>query len=152
MSEAEAVVKKEGGLEYSPTRTNRRYVPLKPVSAVLLADSGYLAHGVASNISASGACLITNTVMEPGSRVRVQFSTNHQEELFQAEARIVWASEGMDPHLEIVGVMVGVQFLDVEPALEEKITDALEQGRFHEVGMMAGTDGPEVPLPPSNGT
>jgi hypothetical protein len=139
MSEAEAVAKKEGGLEYSSTRVNRRYVPLETVSAVLLADDCYLAHGVASNISASGACLITNTVMEPGGRVRVRFSTNHQEELFHAEARIVWAGEGMDPHLEIVGVMVGVQFLDVDPALEEKIIDTLEQGRFHEVGMPAAT-------------
>jgi hypothetical protein len=88
--------------------------------------------------------------MEPGSHVWVRFSRNHQEELFQAKARIVWAGEGMDPNLEIVGVMVGVQFLDVEPALEEKIIDTLEQGRFHEVGMPAAPDGPEVlPTPPS---
>jgi hypothetical protein len=67
---------------------------------------------------------------------------NHHEELFQAEARIVWAGEGMDPHLEIVGVMVGVQFLEVDPALEEKIFDTLEQGRFLEVGMPDVKKGP----------
>jgi hypothetical protein len=146
MKEAKAVTKVEDGKELSPTRANRRYVPLKPVSAVILADDCYLAHGVVSNISTSGACLITNTVMENGSDVRVQFAANQHEELFQLEARIVWSSEGMDPNLEIVGVMVGLQFLDMRPMLQEKISDILEQGYFHEVGVPSREDCPDVPL------
>jgi hypothetical protein len=152
MSETEALAGKASGVEYSPTRANRRYVPLEPISVVLLMDDSYISHGVASNISTSGACLIMNTEVEPDGHVRVRFSRNHQEELFQAKARVVWAGEGMDPHLEIVGVMVGIQFLDVEPALEEKIVAALEKGRFHEVGMPSATEGPDALPPPSTGT
>lgn len=134
MSKAKAKGKKKRDLQFSPSRASRRYVPVESVSAFVVSDSSFLAHGIVSNISARGACLITNTAIEEGEHIRVRFSTSNKNELFQAQARVVWAGEGMDPNMEIVGVMVGLAFEDVSPSFEDEILEILEQGTFHEVG------------------
>ena len=120
--------------EFTRTRATRRYIPLETVNALVLSEQFYLAHGVVSNISETGACLITNTVIEPGQKLQVRFITGKGVELFQTRARVVWSAEGMDPHMEIVGVMSGVQFLDDSRLLQDKIVEILEKGNFHEVG------------------
>lgn len=134
MSEAEVTGDKGREREYEATRAARRYVPLKTVNAFVLSEDFIVAHGIVSNISETGACLITNTVIEPGQTLQIRLSTCNRTDLFQTAAKVVWSGEGMDPHLEIVGVMVGIAFQEVSYSLQETITDILEKGNFHEVG------------------
>jgi hypothetical protein len=134
MSEAEVTEDQEKEREYEATRAARRYVPLETVNAFVLSEDFIVAHGIVSNISETGACLITNTVIEPGQTLQIRFSTCNKTDLFQTSAKVVWSGEGMDPNLEIVGVMVGIAFQEVSYSLQETITDILEKGNFHEVG------------------
>lgn len=134
MSEANVEPQEGGGVEFTPTRATRRYVPLETVNAVILSDDFVLAHGIVSNISESGACLITNTSVEVGQKLQIRLSTSNKIELFQTLGRVVWSGEGIDPNLEIVGVMLGVQFLDGPSALPDQLGEILQKGKFHEVG------------------
>jgi len=133
MIEAEIEAQNDDGEESQPIRAARRFVPVEPVSVVLFTENELLGHGVVSNISESGACLITSTLVEPQEHIRVTFKAKSQEDLFQSRARVVWSGEGMDPNLEIVGVMVGISFLDCSPTQREKVAEILKQGFFHEI-------------------
>ena len=118
---------------YAPARDSSRFVPLETISAILVSEDAFLGHGVVSNISESGACLITNAMIEPDRAIRVKFSTSQGTELFQTPARVVWSGEGMDRHSEIVGVLVGVTFKD-SPDSHDKIAEVLRRDLFHKVG------------------
>ncbi len=133
MSEAEIEAQNDDGEESRPKRTARRFVPVEPVSVALFTENELLGHGVVSNISESGACLITSTLIEPQEHIRVTFKARSHDHLFQSRARVVWSGEGMDPNLEIVGVMVGIAFLDCSPTQREKVAEILEQDWFHEI-------------------
>ena len=134
MNQTEVSQDKEKEREYEATRAARRYVPLETVNAVGVSEDFIVAHGIVSNISETGACLITNTVIEPGQTLQIRFNTCNKTDLFQTSAKVVWSGEGMDPNLEIVGVMVGIAFMEVSYELQDTITDILEKGNFHEVG------------------
>ncbi len=132
MSEAE-VEAQNGEREFDAVRAASRYVPVETVSAIILSDEAFLGHGIVSNISESGACLITSTMMEPHQEICVKFTNSRRIEIFQTRARVVWSSEGMDPHLEIVGVMVGLAFRDLSEQKRREIEKVLEQTIFQEV-------------------
>lgn len=134
MSEMGIALNKPEGAKYSATRAARRYVPLEMVNALILSGDVVVAQGVVSNISECGACVIANTVIEPGQSLQIRFSTFDKTELFQSRVKVVWSREGMDSNLEIVGGMVGVAFVEVSWSLQNTITDLLEKGRFLEVG------------------
>ena len=134
MSETDTVENSEKVTKYSATRAARRYVALETVNALVLCGDVVVAQGVVSNISECGACVITNTVIEPGQSLQIRFSTSDKTELFQSRVKVVWSREGMDSHLEIIGGMVGVAFVEVSWSLQNTITDLLEKGSFLEVG------------------
>jgi hypothetical protein len=112
----------------------RRFVPLETISAALLEDDRVVAHGIVSNISERGACLITNTPLEPGRTVKIQLRTKGRTELFDAEARVVWSGEGLDPASEIVGGRIGATFINVSQSKRETMVAILENSYFQEVG------------------
>ena len=66
MSEADVSNSRGKDAKYDATRAARRYVPLETVNAFVLSKNFIVAHGIVSNISETGACLITNTLIEPG--------------------------------------------------------------------------------------
>ncbi len=133
MNEAQVVAKNEASL-YEAIRETGRFIPLETVSAILVSDDGFLGHGIVSNISEKGACLITSTMIEPGQKIRVKFTVRRGNELFQIPAKIVWSAEGMDRHSEIVGVLVGVVFQPSSDSQRKTIVEILERDLFHPVG------------------
>ncbi len=151
MSQAQVVVEKIETIVYAPVRDESRFVPLETISAILVSDKGLVGHGVVSNISESGACLITNALMDADQEIQVKFSTRKGMELFQTPARIVWSGEGMDRHSEIVGVLVGVMF-QTPPDSQGKILEVLERDLFCEVGSVDpnGEAEAQVWCPPIN--
>ena len=115
-----------------PKRTGRRLVPVETINAHLMQSDVLSAGGIVSNVSECGACLITNAAISPGKRVRVKLSSPRRE-LFEVDAAVVWCREGIDRIKEIVGVLVGVSFVDVSPELRQVIRAALGSGSFQEV-------------------
>lgn len=120
-------------MEYEgPVRANRRLVPVETMTVALVQPGALAARGIVSNVSERGACLITNTAIERGRRVRLTLSSRRSE-LFQTEALVAWCREGIDRIKEIVGVMIGVAFVDVSPELHQTIQGVLDSESFQEI-------------------
>jgi len=69
--------------------------------------------GVISNMSMTGACLITNRGLPKKTMVKLSISTKALEKDVILPARIVWCAQRVEPVREIVGYLTGVAF-DVE--------------------------------------
>ena len=133
MSGAQVAAKSTASM-FDAVREAGRFIPVETISAILVSDSGFLGHGVVSNISEKGACLITNTMIDRDQKIRVQFTANRGDELFQVPAKVVWSAEGMDRNSEIVGILVGVAFQPLSDSQRKRIAEILERGLFHSVG------------------
>ncbi|MFQ5789241.1 MAG: PilZ domain-containing protein [Acidobacteriota bacterium] len=119
--------------EPSEKRGARRFIPLEPVSAVLMGRGSSLGQGIVSNISRTGACLVTNAQFSPHEPVRLLLRDRRRGEIFDSEARTVWSAEGMEVSRKIVGVLVGVSFGDGSPFQREKLQELLDSERFYEI-------------------
>jgi hypothetical protein len=92
-----------------------------------------VSRGTVSNISESGAFLITDRGLARGATVRVVLSEG-RDGLLDTQARIVWSADGLDPHSEIVGSLQGILFSDLSPlhrdALRRRLffADVLQSG------------------------
>ena len=97
-----------------------RVVPTRSLSAAILDGDLKIAHGTVSNMSETGAFLITNHTLAQGLAVRLVLSEGHKR-ILDTEARIVWSAEGFDPSSEIVGALQGVLFTDQSPLDREQL-------------------------------
>lgn len=72
-----------------------------------LQDAGApFAFGVVANISAGGACIWTNALLEPGRSVAMQLSFPRGTQLLEAEGVVVWGQV----EDEAEGVRYGLQW------------------------------------------
>ncbi|MGH9460272.1 MAG: PilZ domain-containing protein, partial [Vicinamibacteria bacterium] len=108
-------------------------VPARSMSAHVFDGDLSVSRGTVSNISESGAFLITDRGLARGATVRVVLSEG-RDGLLDTQARIVWSADGLDPHSEIVGSLQGILFSDLLPshrdALRRRLflADALQSG------------------------
>lgn len=125
MPTVEPVTAKEG-----PTKTPApRFLPLETISVRLEgADVTRKSpvFGVVSNMSETGACVITNLSLPQDTRVRLIIAGGRAESA-EVDARIVWCAERLEPVKEIVGYSTGVTF---ESGSSETIQKLLSSGIF----------------------
>jgi hypothetical protein len=75
-----------------------RIVPPRPITVGIDDESGLpLGYGVIPNVSEAGACVWTDSQLEPGGRLVLRISFARPAEVHEVAARIVWTSEGNDP-------------------------------------------------------
>jgi len=55
-------------------RTIRRMAPKHAATAAVFRDSEQLAYGVVTNLSVTGACIVTDSRLDPGSNVDLKLS------------------------------------------------------------------------------
>ena len=91
-----------------------RVVPARSMSAHLFDGDLTVSRGTVSNISESGAFLITDRGLARGTTVRVVLSEG-RDGLLDTQARIVWSADGVDPQSEIVGSLQGITFYGLSP-------------------------------------
>ena len=113
-----------------PTTTPApRFLPLATI-AVRLEGSSLSSKrpvfGVISNMSETGACVITNMSVPQGSDVRLTIADGRAETVTVA-AHAVWCAERLEPVKEIVGYLTGVTF---EGDSDQTIRDLLKSGIF----------------------
>ena len=82
--------------------------------------------GVLSNMSETGACVITNLSVPQDSDVRLTIA-GARTEATTVTARVIWCAERLEPVKEIVGYLTGVTF---DPDTEETIQRLLASGIF----------------------
>ena len=102
------------------SRARPRVVPTRSLSAAILDGDLKIAHGTVSNMSETGAFLVTDHTLAQGLAVRLVLSEGRNR-ILDTEARIVWSAEGFDPSSEIVGALQGVLFADQSPLNREQL-------------------------------
>ena len=75
-------------------RTNGRMAPKHAATVAVYKNSGQLAVGVVTDISPTGACIVTDKRLAPGSDVYLKFSLHRQRRLHEIGARVVWSRTG----------------------------------------------------------
>ena len=120
-------------------RTNRRRAPKRAATAAVFTDSQQPAYGVLTNVSVTGACIVTDSRLAPGSEVDLKVAFYKQPRLYEIAARVVWSRragtrekgfEGMPLHgvqftlssalqkLRLYALLAGKDFVDVCPPSE----------------------------------
>lgn len=102
---AEAAVKKEVPKTEAP-----RFLPLETIAAALAVPAADEVFGIVSNMSETGACIITNRALSADTIVELQLANPRHGVILQATARVVWSAERLEPIREIVGFLTGLSF------------------------------------------
>lgn len=112
-------------------RSNRRLTPRKPVTVAVEEGDAALAYGVITNISESGACVVTDTFIGQGRIVLLRMSFYRQSDLFEAQARIVWSEEEIKAMRSLsVAVLQGVQFTGLSDGEQSRLRTLLDSPDF----------------------
>lgn len=102
------------------SRIAPRFTPAYSVSAAILDGDFHIIQGVVANISETGASLVTSRHVTCGPDVKLKIS-QHANGLFETQARVVWASQGICTTQDVAGALLGVSFLQITPTEREKI-------------------------------
>jgi hypothetical protein len=97
--------------EYVSRRTGR-LVPSSSVTVALLEENLPIAYGVVRDISEAGACIMTNTSLNPGRTYQFRMSF-FGGEILEAVARVVWREVYKASGSELLGVPHGIEFIDI---------------------------------------
>ncbi len=84
-------------MQYGNPRTIGRKAPKHAATVAVFRDSQQLAYGVVTNLSVSGACIVTDSRLAPGSAVDLKLSFYRDPDLydlFEIGARVVWNRRG----------------------------------------------------------
>ncbi len=107
-----------------------RFLPLETIPVRLEGpgvSSKSPVFGVMSNMSASGACVITNRSLSQDADVRLTIAGGRAKHMHVA-ARVVWCAEGLDPVKEILGYLTGLTFtIDSEKNVRELLSSGIFQ-------------------------
>ncbi len=142
-------------------RTIRRIKPKHAATAAVFRDSQQLTYGVVTNLSVSGACIVTDSRLAPGSNVDLKLSFYRYPDLYEIGARVVWnrrgrarenGFEGLQLHgvrfnygstlwsalqkFRLDKILDGEDFLDIyrdrQDALQQALSDELDELRKQE--------------------
>ncbi len=115
-------------------RTIRRMEPKHAATAAVFRDSQQLAYGVVTNVSVTGACIVTDSRLTPGSNVNLKLSFYQQPKLYEVGARVVWSRRGGAGEKGFEGLQLhGMQFT---------LSSALQKSRLH--ALLGGEDFEDV--------
>jgi hypothetical protein len=104
-----------------------RAVPSTSVTVALLEDNVPIAYGVVRDLSEVGACIMTDTALEPGANFQFRMSF-FGGEILEAMARIIW-SESPQPGTTSE-IPHGVEFTDIGDSHRANLRHILETGAF----------------------
>lgn len=106
-----------------------RFLPLETISVRLEgpnASNERRVFGVVSNMSETGACVITNLSVPQDTDVLLTIAGGRAQPT-TVKAHVVWCAERLEPVKEIVGFLTGVTF---DADAEATIRDLLASGIF----------------------
>lgn len=118
--------------DYRDCRISPRFVPEDSVSATILDGDFHVVHGIVANLSESGASLVTNRCVGCGPDIEVKLTQNNHG-VFNSRAKVVWKSQGKARTKDVVGVLLGVSFLEVSERQRKKMRHFLLSHDDHSV-------------------
>jgi hypothetical protein len=120
-----------GGPEHAPQAP--RFLPLETIRVHLTSTphtDRRTVFGIISNISETGACIITNLSLPVGAQVGLSIENRRRKSALEVSARIVWCAERFEPMKEIVGYLTGVSF---DPDDLESVQGLVGSGLFQPI-------------------
>jgi hypothetical protein len=82
---------------HTPPRARARIVPPSPITVAIDDDNALpLGYGVLANVSESGACVWTDSTLDPGARLSLRISFAQPAEVHDVAATVVWGDLGQD--------------------------------------------------------
>ena len=118
----------EGDLSQQ-NRSSRRLTPRKPVTVAVEDGEASRAYGVVTNISETGACVVTDSVVGQGRIVFLRMSFYRHADLFETEARVVWSGQEKG-RSSLRAVLQGVQFTQLSDRELAKLRALLDSPDF----------------------
>ena len=113
--------------QISTPRTVRRLVPRQSATVAVYRGEQQVGYGILTNVSEAGACIVTDSLMAPGTDLRLKLSFYQEARLFETIARVVWSLEGAASDRGFVGLRLhGVRFT-VTSTVERSRLSALLQ-------------------------
>lgn len=117
-------------------RISRRFAPRNSVTVAIQDVDKPFAYGIVTNISPSGACVVTATPLPTGSTVYLKVSFYRRPDMFESKARIVWSREdsqqitglGKGPTQSLL--FHGIQFSDVPTSQRARLLQMLDSKDF----------------------
>ena len=121
----------------SSARGSRRFAPRNSAMVAIHDEDAPFAYGVVTNISPSGACVVTTTPLPTGSNVLLKVSFYRQPEMLETRARIIWSREDRlgNPIREPDDAFLfhGVQFYGISTRQRSKLHQLLDSSEFQVV-------------------
>ncbi len=97
--------------QISAPRTVRRLVPRQSATVAVYRGDQQVGYGILANVSEAGACVVTDTLMAPGTDLRLKLSFYQQPRLFETIARVVWSREASEAERGFEGLRLhGLRF------------------------------------------
>jgi PilZ domain len=82
----------------TPPKRRRRFVPPRPITVGIDDENGLpLGYGVIPNVSEAGACVRTDSQLDPGGQLVLRIRFAHRAKVHEVAARVVWTGEAEDP-------------------------------------------------------
>ena len=79
--------------QVSTPRTVRRLLPRQSATVAVYRGDQQVGYGILANVSEAGACIVTDSLMAPGTDLRLKLSFYREARLFETIARVVWSRE-----------------------------------------------------------
>lgn len=122
-------------------RRIRRLAPKYSATAAVFRNSEQLAYGVVTNVSVTGACIVTDSRIVPGSDVELKLSFFQEPELYEIPARVVWNRRGGAREKGFEGLQLhGVQFAFSSALLRSRLHALLDGENFIDVYRPSATE------------
>jgi hypothetical protein len=110
----------------SDARTRQRRLPRQAVTVAVRKGETPLTYGVVSNISETGACVLTDKSFPFDTELDLTLSFYRRVELFTFGARIVWAR----PSPSGTAIELGMEFKDLTDADRQRLAAVLGSEDF----------------------
>ena len=95
----------------STPRTVRRLVPRQSATVAVYRGEQQVGYGILANVSEAGACIVTDSLVAPGTDLRLKLSFYQQPRLFETVARVVWSREALASERGFAGLRLhGLRF------------------------------------------
>ncbi len=106
-----------------------RAVPSTPVTIALLEDNVPVAYGIVRDLSAIGACIMTDATLKPGSSFQFRMSF-FGGEILKATARIIWNDTPGPGAARATEIPHGLEFTEMGDTHLTNLRHILDTGAF----------------------
>ena len=127
--------------QYESLRAVRRLTPKQAATASVYRDEQQLAYGILTNVSATGACIVTDSRLAPGTDVNLLLSFYQQPQLIETGARVMWNRQGSGQEKGFEGLQLhGVRFTQTASYHRGRLLQVLDTSAFETVYTPTATE------------